>query len=36
MLQALKSKTLADDVAQNLLGYIRRHDLAPGSLLPKE
>ncbi len=36
MLQALKSKTLADDVARNLLGYIRRHGLNPGDLLPKE
>ena len=31
-----KSSTLADGVAQNLLGYIRKENLVPGDLLPKE
>ena len=36
MLHELKSRTLADDVAHNLLGYIRRKNLVPGDSLPKE
>lgn len=36
MLQNLKSHTLADDVAQKLVVYIRHNELSPGDLLPKE
>ena len=36
MLSELKSRTLADDVASNLLGYIKQRNLVPGDALPKE
>ena len=35
-LAELRSTTLADGVEDSLLAYIRRSDLAPGDLLPKE
>ena len=36
MLGELRARTLADEVAQNLLGYIRARNLFPGDALPKE